>query len=128
MIRPEAEWYNTTIRATKQQHRQAERPWHNTGLTVHREMYSLLSGSPTSLTNKLQQNQNIAARIIIGSGSREHMIPVFKLLHWLPVQQRIKFKTLVLVYKAIKNQAPVYLQDLLHRYVPSQALCSSDKN
>ena len=78
---------------------------------------SLLSGAPTSLTNRLQWIQNIAARIITGSGCRKCIIPVLKLQHWLP-PDRIKFKTLILVYKAITNQALVYLQDLLHHYAP----------
>ena len=48
--------------------------------------YSLLCGAPTPLTNKLQHIQNIAARIITDSGSREHITPVLKSLHWLQVQ------------------------------------------
>ena len=71
---------------------------------------SLLCGAPSTLINKLQRIQNIVARIISGHGRYEHITPVLKSLHWLPVQQRIKFKTLVLVYKAINNLAPVYLQ------------------
>ena len=38
-IRPESEWYNSEIRAAKQQRRQAERLWRKTGLTVHREIF-----------------------------------------------------------------------------------------
>ena len=71
---------------------------------------SLLCGAPSTLINKLQRIQNIVARIISGHGRCEHITPVLKSLHWLPVQQRIKFKTLVLVYKAVNNLAPVYLQ------------------
>ena len=47
---------------------------------------SLLCGAPTSLTHKLRWIQNTAARIITGSGSREHITPILKSLHWLPVQ------------------------------------------
>lgn len=89
---------------------------------------SLLCGAPTSLTNKLQRIQNIAARIITGHGNREHITPVLKSLHWLPVEQRIKFKTLILVYKAVNNQAPAYLQELLHVHTPSRELRSSNSN
>ena len=35
-------------------------------------------------------------------------------LHWLPVRFRIKHKILCIVYKALHNQAPKYLSDLLH--------------
>ena len=89
---------------------------------------SLLCGAPSTLINKLQRIQNIVARIISGHGRCEHITPVLKSLHWLPVQQRIKFKTLVLVYKAINNMAPVYLQELLHPHVPCRGLRSSEKN
>ena len=44
------------------------------------------------------------------------------------VVEYIKFKTLVLVYKAINNMAPVYLQELLHPHVPCRGLRSSEKN
>ena len=78
---------------------------------------SLLCGAPSTLINKLQRIQNIVARIITGHGRCEHITPVLKSLHRLPVQQMIKFKTLVLVYKAVKYLAPVYLQELLHPHV-----------
>ena len=75
---------------------------------------SLLCGAPSTLINKLQRIQSIVAKLITGHGRCEHITPVLKSLHWLPVQQRIKFKTLVLVYKVVNNLAPVYLQELLH--------------
>ena len=87
---------------------------------------SLLCGAPSTLINKLQRIQNIVARIITGHGRCEHITPVLKALHWLPVQQRIKFKTLVLVYKAVNNLAPVYLRELLHPHVPCRGLRSSE--
>ena len=37
--------------------------------------------------------------------------PVLARLHWLPVRQRIAFKTAVLVWKAQHGAAPVYLSD-----------------
>ncbi len=36
-----------------------------------------------------------------------------KKLHWLPIRQPIKYKVLLLTYKALNNLAPVYLSDLL---------------
>ena len=89
---------------------------------------SLICRAPSTLINKLQRIQNIVARIITGHGRCEHITPVLKALHWLPVQQRIKFKTLVLVYKAVNNLAPVYLQELLHPHVPCRGLRSSEMN
>ena len=51
--------------------------------------------------------------IIFGAGRRVHTSPLLKQLHWLPVSERIQFKTLTLVFNAFKGQVPVYIQDLL---------------
>ena len=37
------------------------------------------------------------------------MAPILRQLHWLPVRQRITFKTAVLVYKCRRGMAPPYL-------------------
>lgn len=46
-------------------------------------------------------------------------------LHWLPISSRIKFKVLVFTFKALLGLALVYLQELLHLYMPSSSLRSS---
>ena len=89
---------------------------------------ALLLGLPDKLIAKMQRIQNVAARILTGTGRREHITPVLKSLHWLPVEQRIKFKVLVVIYKAIHKKAPVYLNKLVHRYVPTRQLRSSDSD
>ena len=53
--------------------------------------------------------QNDAARLITRTGKREHITPVLRELHWLPVPQRIDFKLGVFVYKALHGQLPQYL-------------------
>ena len=44
---------------------------------------------------------------------REHITPVLKKLHWLPIDRRIVYKVLVITYKALHSLAPVYLAELL---------------
>ena len=39
--------------------------------------------------------------------------PLLSTLHWLPIKYRIEFKVLLLTYKTIHGQAPIYLQELL---------------
>jgi hypothetical protein len=51
---------------------------------------------------------------------------VLKSLHWLPVEFRIKFKILLLTFKAIKGMAPTYLQDAIVPYRPTRALRSQN--
>ena len=86
---------------------------------------SLLIGSPTYLTNKLQSVQNAAAKCIYGIGRREHVTPPLRELHWLPVKYRIEFKILLLVYKSLHNKGPEYLKQLLEVYAPPRLLRSS---
>ena len=46
-------------------------------------------------------------------------------LHWLPVSERIKYKILLLTFKALHNLSPSYIADLLTRYCPPRRLRSS---
>ena len=43
----------------------------------------------------------------------DSITPVFKELHWLPVEFRIKFKILLQVHKSLNGMAPKYLSDKL---------------
>ena len=74
---------------------------------------SILYGLPTVEHEKLQRVQNIAARLITGSSRRDHITPVLKNLHWLPVKLRITFKILLLTYKILNGQSPSYLTSLI---------------
>ena len=69
---------------------------------------SLLAGVAGVYLQRLQSVQNAAARGLRGSSSR----PVLDSLHWLPVRQRIIYKTAVLVWKCLHDAAPRYLADL----------------
>jgi len=44
--------------------------------------------------------------------STSTMTPVLHSLHWLPIRQRITFKTAVIVFKCLHGQAPPYLIEL----------------
>ena len=52
-------------------------------------------------------------------------IRVLKSLHWLPVKQRITYKLLLYVYKALNGLAPMYISNCLKLYVPKRNLRSS---
>ena len=72
---------------------------------------SLLVGVGEGLLQKLQRVQNAAARLVTDTRKYEHITPVLRALHWLPVRQRIVFKVAMLVYKCLHNLAPPYLAD-----------------
>ena len=77
---------------------------------------SLYAGLPLKLTQKLQRVQNAAARLLTGSLPRDHIHPVLYQLHWLLVEYRIRFKVLVLTFKALYSLEPSYLRDHLFWY------------
>ena len=86
---------------------------------------SLLYNVPKYVIKKLQSVQNAAARLITGSRKYDHITPILFDLHWLPVSERIKFKILLLTHKALHQQSPIYIQDLIRRYSTSRTLRSS---
>jgi hypothetical protein len=43
----------------------------------------------------------------------DHITPILRELHWLPVKFRIHFKLLLLTFKGLHGMAPKYMVDLL---------------
>ena len=72
---------------------------------------SLLFNIGKGLLERLQGIQNAAARLVTGSRKYDHITPVLRSLHWLPIHQRIDFKIATLVYKCLHGLAPTYLAD-----------------
>lgn len=85
----------------------------------------LLAGSPKCLTDKLQRVQNAAARLICKSKKSDHITPLLRSLHWLPVSARVQYKIACVCYNYFTASAPQYLSELLHTYTPSRPLRSS---
>ena len=87
---------------------------------------SLLAGVSNELLQQLQKIQNFAARLIKLTSKRDHITPILKDLHWLPVKERITYKISLFCFNCINNQAPSYLSDCLNCYVPTRKLRSSN--
>jgi hypothetical protein len=87
---------------------------------------SLLAGQPACRLRSLQLAQNSAARIICRLPRREHVTPIMKELHWLPVAYRIMFKLCTLMFKAIHNLAPSYIEHMVEIHVPGRELRSGE--
>ena len=88
---------------------------------------ALLYGITDECLRKLKRVQNTAARIITLSRKYDHITPILKMLHWLPIHLRIEFKILLLTYKALHGLAPVYLSELLVIQVQERSLRSANK-
>jgi len=86
----------------------------------------LLAGLSDKTLHRLQVAQNNAARVLARAGRREHITPILSSLHWLPVKQRIIFKVLTTVHKALHTPtAPSYIREQLVLYQPGRELRSS---
>ena len=86
---------------------------------------SLLYGLPNTHLDKLQHVLNSAARLVTLTKKRDHITPVLKNLHWLPVKERIHYKILLLTFKALHGLAPSYISELISVYKPKRTLRSS---
>ena len=82
----------------------------------------LLYGIPKSAVAILPSVENSAARIVTKTAPREHITPVLKELHWLPVDRRIEYKMLLHAYKALNGLAPEYLGNMVELYAPDRVL------
>ena len=76
-------------------------------------MNALLHGTPDTYLNKLTRIQNAAARVLAGAKRFDHKTPILKRFHWLPIQYRIQYKIILLVFKALHGMAPEYIMGMI---------------
>ena len=88
-------------------------------------MYFCLVGLPRESINEFQKAQNCAARLVLGMRKLEHITPALKTLHWLPVQQRIQYKTSLTCQESIHSLTPPYISDSLSPYTTARTLRST---
>ena len=67
------------------------------------------------LIRKLQKNQNLAAKFVLGYSRNVSAKHLLKKLHWLPIEQRILFKLLALMLKNDWSMAPIYIENFCRR-------------
>lgn len=77
--------------------------------------------------SKLQRIQNSAARLVSMSKKCNHITPILKELHWLPVKSRIQYKVILLTFRATHGLAPIYLSELIAPYIPTRSLRSASQ-
>ena len=82
-------------------------------------------GTPNSVIQPMQKVQNAAARLILRAPRHQHCTSLLQQLHWLPISERIKYKTACMCYNSITGSAPSYLSQLPQLYSPSRSLRSS---
>ena len=72
---------------------------------------SLFFGISEGLMNRLQSVQNAATCLVTGTRRSDHITPVLRQLHWLPVRQSVDFKVAMLVHRSLSGISPSYLAD-----------------
>ena len=65
---------------------------------------ALLYGLPQTMLKRLQRVQNCAARLICRRKKHDHVTPLLKELHWLPIDVRSTYKLLAVA--TLWNQLP----------------------
>ena len=78
--------------------------------------------------NRLQGVQNCLARVVTRSPRFCRTTPLLRSLHWLPVSFRIHFKIGLVTFKALCNNQPIYLKEMLKPLSRTRDLRSSDQN
>ena len=67
---------------------------------------------PQSLMVRLSKLQKTAARLILNRKTMTPTGPLLEELHWMPISERIKLRQLCLVFKALNENSPPYLQKM----------------
>lgn len=67
---------------------------------------SCLFGLPASHQNKIQRILNAKARLVCRAPRYFHVTPLMRELHLLPIRQRVHFKILLFIFKAIHDIGP----------------------
>ena len=80
---------------------------------------AVLYGCSARAIGRLQRVQNYAARVVTQSNRYTPSQPLLQSLHWLPVQQRLVYKSALITYKVITTSTPSYLSDLLTVHNPA---------
>ena len=88
----------------------------------------LLCGITDELLCRLQKVQNNAARVVSSSKKYDHITPVLKDFHWLPIRKGIQFKILLLTVKCKQSCSPLYFTELLVKQANTRTLRSNAKN
>ena len=71
---------------------------------------------------KLQSVQNAAARVVVRADRYTSVKQILKKTHWLPIQQRINFKIILLTFKALHGLTATYISELISIEIVSREL------
>ena len=88
---------------------------------------SLICGVSSRNLCRLQVTQNTLARAVCSAPWSTSATELRRSLHWLPVRQRIDYKTALITFQDRQTGRPAYITLLLQDYVPRRQLRSTDR-
>ena len=101
----------------------------NSAVTFHLDYCnSLLYGIHGYSVSQLQHCQDNAARIVSLWLKHDHITLVVKEQHWLPIEQRINYKNLLLANNPRHGMVPRYVSSLLSPYKHGRPLRSEGRH
>ena len=74
---------------------------------------AILAGLSAASLRPLCLALHAAARVIACAPSRDHITPLLRELHWLPIQDRIQYKLCLLMFGVQSGDDPDYLRELV---------------
>ena len=74
---------------------------------------SLFLNTLVGYYKKLQSVQNAAARLLVRRSKYDHITPILRELHWLPVCKRVEFKVALMCFKIMSGDCPEYLRTII---------------
>lgn len=81
---------------------------------------SLYLGAPQYIIQGLQRVLSIAAKVTLNRQRSSSTTAALNDLHWLPIRERISFKSLCMVFRAVHDTGPLPLQDKFNWYEPKR--------
>ena len=75
---------------------------------------SVLTDLPNATLRPNNYTQRYAARLVCNKTKKDSAWDCMKILHWLPIEFRTKFKLLTIVFKTLQGNGPSYLQTELN--------------
>ena len=89
---------------------------------------AILYGLSKSQLDELQRVQNTADWYLDLRNMNISPLYFITCAHWLPIHKCISFKILLMTFKALNGQSPVYMSELISRYQRTRTLTSSRCN
>ena len=74
---------------------------------------ALLYRMTKKLKSKYQRIQDMCAKLVLNKQKYDSATKCPKELHWIPIEQRIQHKMLLITHKAISDQASKYITELI---------------